>query len=302
MTALDKVSNLLQSTTERVIFYSCLSQPMTIPEIAKSWGYRSAAYFYHSNSRELLKRLIKSRLIFTKRIGKGREQLLANYDILFEESDIASFFERVNTDIETELIQEEYPEISEGQLSDSFFREYCLDKKPELTLRAQKISFGQQTISHLIPLWQDNLFKRVFLGVKSLTEAFHRSDLPGNPRKLLFGITSALTAELFELEKGRAFLEPPFTYLFVDFDVSDTLPAILEQLDLAANPKDKAARIEFESFVSKFQNVYDALKEKILAYAEVEEVGSYHIRRFASLMKLDAVLKTGREQERGTKL
>lgn len=299
---MNKVSDLLRSTTERVIYYSCLSQPMTIPEIAKSWGYRSAAYFYHSNSRELLKELIKSSLIFTEKIGKGREQLLANYDILFEESDMASFFEKVNIEIETELIQEEYPEISEGQLSDSFFREYCLNKKPELKLRAQKIRFDQQTIRHLILLWQDNLFRRVFLGLKSLTEAFHRSDLPRDPRKLLFGITSAITAELFELEKGRVFLEPPFTYLFVDFDISDTLPAILERLDLVANPKDKAARIEFESFVSKFEDVYDALKKKILAYAEVEEVGSYHIRRFASLMNLDTVLKTGRGQERGIKL
>lgn len=299
---MNRVPDLLQGTTERVIYYSCLSQPMTIPEIAKSWGYRSAAYFYHSNSRELLKELIKSSLIFSEKIGKGREQLLANYDVLFEESDMASFFEKVNIDIETELIQEEYPEISEGQLIDSFFREYCLKRKPELKLRAQKIRFDQQMIKHLILLWQDNLFRQVFLGVKSLTEAFHRSDLPGDPRKILFGITSAITAELFELEKGRAFLEPPFTYLFVDFNISDTLPAILEQLDLTANLKDEAARIEFESFVSKFEDVYDELKKKILAYADVEEVGSYHIRRFASLMKLDTVLKTVRGQERGTKL
>jgi len=267
---------------------------MTIPEMAKSWGYRSAAYFYHSNSRELLKELKKSYLIFTERIGKGREQLLANYDILFEESDMASFFEKVNIGIETELIQEEYPELSEGKLTDSFFREYCLNRKPELKLRAQKIRFDQQTIRHLILLWQDNLFRQVFLGVKSLTEAFHRSDLPQDPCELLFAITSAITAGLFELEKGRAFLEPPFIYLFVDFNTSDTLPAILQQLDLAANPKDEASRIEFESFVSKFEDVYDEMKKKMLAYAEMEEVGSYHIRRFASLMNLNTVLKTVR--------
>lgn len=290
---MDKVSKLLQSTTERVIYYSCLSEPRTIPEIAKSWGYRSATYFYQSNSRELLKEMVNSRLIFTEEIGKGREQLFANYDVIFAEPDLSSFFEKVNTNIDIELIQEEYPEISEGQLSDSFFREYCLNRKPELRLRAQKIRFDQQTIKHLILLWQHKLFQRIFLTLESLTNAFHRSALPKDPRELLFGITSALSEKIFELETGRVLLEPPFIYLFVDFDINDTLPAVLDRLDQVSNPQDKEARIVFESFVPLFKNVYDSLKRKILAYGEVEEVGSYHIRRFASIMNLNTVIKTG---------
>jgi len=42
---------------------------------------QSAAYFYQSNSRKLLKEVADSELILVKEIGKGREQLSADYDI-----------------------------------------------------------------------------------------------------------------------------------------------------------------------------------------------------------------------------
>jgi len=282
---MEKHSQLLQNTTARVIYYSCLSDYKTIPEVAKLWGYRSAAYFYHSNSRELLNRMVTAQLVVPRGIGKGREEFYANYNMILDEPDLTNFLKKVNEKTEIELIQEEYPEIAYGQLSDPLFREYCLNRKRELKERTAKILFDQQAIECLAKLWEHPLYKRVFTTGESLSKAFHRTRLPADPRELVFGITVSLCEKLFELERGL-FTTPPFVYLFVDFDIEDMLPTILNQLDLAANPSNKDERNEFNSFIQEFKKAYEALRKRMSIYEQVEDVGSYHIRRFASLVRL----------------
>jgi len=236
--------------------------------------------------------MIELKLIFPKETAKG-EQLSSNYDIILTESSIAAFFKRLNTQIDIELIEEEYPEIAEGQLDDPFFREYCLNKKPELKSRAQEIRFEQQTIDSLTKLWKHDLFRQVFLPIEALTKAYDRGELPKDPLDLLFGMTSAICEKIFELQEGKVFIEPPFVYLFVNFDINDTLPAILSELDKVANPKDNKARANFRSLIDRFAEVYDLTKEKILAYGKLEDVGSYHIRRLASFLNIDFRIKEG---------
>jgi len=287
--------DLLQNTTARVIYYSCLSASRTIPEVSKFWGYRSAAYFYQSNSRELLKGMMNAGLIISQEIGKGREQLSANYEVAFQEADICSFFNTVNTGTEIQLVMEEHPEIGEGQLDDPTFREYCLNREPELKKRAARMRFDKQATDCLTEFWKHSLFKQVFLPVESLSKAFHRTELPGDPKELVFEITCALCEKIFEWEKGKAFLIPPFMNLFLTFDVNEMLPPILDQLDLVSNPRKTETRNKFNSLTTLFTHVYEILKKRIGAYEEMEDISSYHIRRFVSLIDLEGHLHSREE-------
>lgn len=280
------VYELLQNTTARVLYFSCLSAPRTIPEIAKFWGYKSAAYFYQSNSRSLLRKMVDSTLIMSRETGKGREQLSSNLEIVLEKSGLSSFFSNVNTNTEIKLVMEQHPEIREGQLSDPSFREYCLSREPEINQRARRLRFDGDAVRDMENLWTQKSFSKLFIPIEALSKALDRYFLPGDPKELLFEVTCALCEEMFEWEKGKVILIPPFMNLFLTFDITEMLPAILDKLDAAANPLNSDARKEFHSVATSFVRVYETLMRRIAAYEEIEDIRSYHIRRFLSLIGL----------------
>lgn len=230
--------------------------------------------------------MLDSGLIMSEETGKGREQLSSNLEIGLEKSSLSSFFDYVNMKIEIELIVEQHPEISEGQLSDSTFREYCLSREPEIKQRARRMHFDNNAIRDLVNLWTHKLFCKLFIPIEALSKAFDRSFLPGDPKELLFEVTCALCEEVFEWEKGKVILVPPFMNLFLNFDINDMLPSILDNLDVAANPRNPDARKEFDSLATLFVSTYETLRRRIAAYEEIEEISSYHIRRFVSLIDL----------------
>jgi hypothetical protein len=228
-----------------------------------------------------------SGLIISQEIGKGREQLSSSYEFALRESDLSSFFSNVDTNVEIRLVQEQHPEIGEGQLSDNTFREYCLNREPELKQRANRMRFDGGAVKDLVNLWKHPLFSQVFMPIEALSKAFYKSLLPADPKELLFEITCALCEETFEWEKGKLFLVPPFMSLFLTFDINEMLPGILDKLDAVANPRNAETRKEFDSLKVSFAIAYETLKKRIAAYEEIEEISSYHIRRFVSLIDLE---------------
>lgn len=276
----------LKNTTASVIYYSCLAESKTIPEIAKAWGYKSPAYFYQSRARSVFDELRSKGLIKTEAIGKGREQVVSDYDLLLQLM-TTSFFDGVNNRIISELIIEDYNyEITETQLLDPIFREYCLNRKPELKKRCEEIRFSGEQAKILIRLWKNPLFRQIFLSMNCLTAAFDRYELPEDPRELLFGLTTTLCEDIYEFREGKAVSRPPFVYVFFYINTNDFLPRVLDRSDSIANPLNVQRRAKFDVLVAQFKEVYDIVRSKIKVYEEAEEIGSYHISRFVHLMDM----------------
>ena len=273
---------ILKRSTARVLYYSCLAEPKTIPEITRAWNYKSTAYFYQKPVKEILDLLLKHRLIEILETSRGGGRIQSRYDMFIEGKELINFFDEVNLKIECELIVDEYDfEISFSQLQDKLFREFCLRRKPKLRKKIEIIKFSTDEAKTLSELWKNPMFSKIFLNINCITIIFNRYNLPEDPRFLLLGLTSALCHSIYEYEKQELFASPPFIYLFFPHDIEDILPSVLNNIEIElSSSNDKFVRKLFKTFWT----VYDIIKRKIAVYNEVEEISSYHIRRFKNIM------------------
>lgn len=271
------MSNLFEPMKDlraRVIYYSSITEPKNILQITKLWDYKTAAYFYQDRSKEIIKEMVLANLILVK--GSSYK---SNYDLIFKEEMIKNFFKKINNEIENDVIIEKYDyEITETQLSDPLFKEFCLDKKPDLNKILNEIRISDEEAGTFLSLWRTNLFKNIFLSAEIIKKLIdNRKNLPVNPLNLLFDLTLELCESIYFFYEGgeRSFPNPSKLWI----NVNEVLPLLVDKL--------KSFNIEeLSDLKEKFGKVYEIMKNKFAVYEERSEISSYHTVQFSKIMGL----------------
>lgn len=267
-------SELLNNITARAIFYSCISEGKTIPEIAKTWGYRTSTYFYQKSQRDLINKMLKANLI-SKTESKGQEIYFSNYDAIVTRENLDRFFLKTNAKIENEAIVEEFDyEVSEAQLEDALFKEFCLSKKPNLKSRLEKIRFKVEETFSFHRLWNNDVFKKTFLSVSCLSKTLQREQLFTEPLELLHSITINVCYDIYEVKEKTnvSYLFSPYRYI--------PPQAVLSCLLKMTKEFDEQT---LWTFVESFQQVYTLMEKKLRAES-AEEAGSYYTKKFIKFL------------------
>ena len=272
--------DVFEDLRARVIYYSCLAEPKNILEISKLWNYKTSTYFYQKRSKEIIREMEAKKLIST--IKGARFE--SNYDLLLDQNNLLKFFEKTNYLISNQIIIEKYDwEVTESQLEDPLFREFCLEKKPKLKGILAKIKLTYEDIESFFSLWKTAFFRNTFLSndcIKKLVE--DRQRLPRNPREFLFSMTIEFCEKIysFKKEKNREFaiFESPNPYLWLDID--EMLPLVVNKLESVSPNLSK----EFGTFNQSFQNVYKNMVKKFELLEDTSEVSTYHIARLVKMI------------------
>jgi hypothetical protein len=261
--------DLLENNTAKVIFYSCLSEPRGIPEIARIWSYRTSTYFYQEKARELLDQMEKKKLIAIKRAeGTKLELITSNYELIFSKKDIDAFFAATQKQLVTDLVKYEYgDELTPEQLQDNMYIQFCLEKKPYLKKAAEPITFTQSEIEAFVSLWRTPLFRESFLSTDLLThlrtiKEDARLFLPQNPRELLYSLTTTLCEDLYcpEEEVNLCWsLVPPSYYQPLN---DDDLIQFLDSKLMGVKSRLMHRSEEFEIFKRSIQKVCKVVADK----------------------------------------
>lgn len=276
---------LLENTTGRVIYYSCIAEPKTIPEIADLWGYKTSTYFYQKTTKKLIESMENEGLIsFIKGRGGG---ISSNYDLVINKEGTISFFKRLNDEVSAELILSVYDwEIEREQLENQMFREYCIDKKEGLRDRVRKIMFGEKDIEHFISLWKDDLFKNIFLSADFIKTLFNeRRNLPQDPREFLYGLTLSvcedISADEYEDEDFSINLNP-YRVIYLDDESYRVLNSKIEPMSsLWRSPKQ---RLKLSRITTRIEDITKILVQKLEAYPEEMEGERPQLRKFIQKM------------------
>lgn len=271
--------DILEDLRARVIFYSCLAEPKNILEISELWNYKTSTYFYQKRSKEIIKEMEANKLISA--IKGARFE--SNYGLLLEQNGVTNFFAKTNHAISNQIVIEKYEwEVTENQLEDPLFREFCLEKKPELKDILNKVRITEKDIESFLSLWKTHLFRKIFLStgpVRKLVE--DRQQLPTNPREFLFSITTALCERIYSFKKESihefTIFEFPNPYLWLEID--DVLPLVLNKLESASSDSSK----ELKAFNQSLQQVYRNMVKKFKLFEGRSEVRTYHIARFVKM-------------------
>lgn len=278
MSKYDEKLTLLEDLRARVIYYSCIAEPKNIVEISELWDYKTSTYFYQTKSKEVTQEMVSKKLV--SMLKGGRFQ--SNYNLLLEKKEATEFFERTNNRISNEIIIEKYDwEVTEGQLEDPLFKEFCIEKKPELKKILDETKIVGKEIEKFLSLWKASLFKKIFLSADCIKKLVgDRRQLPENPRDLLFDITVDTCESIYYYkEEGRTFFADPF--LSLGLETNEVYPLILAKLKSAMY-----ARGQFLILSKRLKEVYEVMKNKIATYQGRSEVGSYHIAKIVEMMGL----------------
>lgn len=266
-------TSLLQDNRARIIFYSCMAEPKTIMQISKNWGYQSVTYLYQKNTIEEMSRNNLIRLI-TK---DGQRSIESNYDVIFEKERLDTFFKKLNEDIETETIVKEYDyDISEAQLEDKLFREFCIQKKENLQRKINGIRFDEKDRGLLVHLWENLVFRKVFLDLEILSKLVRRDELPRNPVSLLFDVTYNVFERIYSCVKQ---IEYPETFYSPDlyFRIEDVIFPLIETLS-------ELNKHEMATLTNCFRKAYNAVEKKSMTYEPPSELRLYHMKRLVELL------------------
>lgn len=272
--------DILADLRARVIYYSCLAEPKNILEISKLWNYRTATYFYQKRSKEIIKEMEEKKLIST--IKGARFE--SNYDLLLKQNEVMKFFERTNLMISNQIIIEKYDwEVTETQLEDPLFREFCLEKKPKLKEILDKAKMTKKDTDSFLSLWKTHLFKKVFFSTDCIKRLIkNRQQLPQNPREFLFSLTTELCENVYSFKKESVdeyvIFEFPNPYLWLNVD--EILPLVTNKLE--SPPFDSSQELKILNL--RFQDVYRNMVKKFELFEERSEISTYHIARFAKIV------------------
>ena len=69
-----QITEHLESTIGKVVFYSGLYEPISVNRIVKIWKYVDNSFFFHKKQVEILKKLSASNLV--EKTEKGYEEIL----------------------------------------------------------------------------------------------------------------------------------------------------------------------------------------------------------------------------------
>jgi len=279
MSNYERLLDSLEDLRARVIYYSCIAEPKNILEIAKIWDYKTATYFYQKTSKKIIEEMIAKKIVFP--IKGARFE--SNYELLVNRDVAQNFFENTNKEISNEIIVEKYDfEVSESQLEDSLFKEFCLEKKPELKPIIKAMEINEKEIDIFLSLWKDLLFRKVFLStdcIKRLIE--DRQRLPQDPTELLFSMTVGICESVYFFKEGG---HPDFPDPYLWLDIDEIFPLIIERLQsVALTPQTSK---EIKPLAQNFRNVYEIMKKKFMIYQGRSEITSFHIAKFVEAMNL----------------
>lgn len=276
MIEFEKTFAPLRDTRARVIYYSCIAEPKNILEIAKIWGYKTSTYFYQKRSKEIIAEMEANKIVS---VIKGA-RFQSNYDLVLEEKGIRRFFEKTNNEISSEIIIEKYDyEILDSQLEDPLFREFCLEKKPELKQIIKEIKITDAEIGSFLSLWKDLQFRKIFLSTDCLSKVVgDRRRLPEDPRELLFSMTASICESIHLFKDGGM---PGFPQPYLWIDANEIFPLIVSKLE-SIRTGWLSAQLETQS--RSFQNVYAIMRNKFMVYEGRSEVSSYHVAKFVDIM------------------
>jgi len=274
----DKLA-LFEDARARVIFYSCIAEPKNILEISRLWDYKTSTYFYQARSKKVIDSMVSKELISI--IPGSRYK--SSYDFLLKKRIVNEYFERINNEISNEIIIERYDyEVTEGQLEDRLFKEFCIEKKPELSDILNETKIVGEEIGMFISLWETPIFRTAFLSADCIKMYVgHRSQLPENPIELLFSLTANACERLYHYKEGGSpSFENPFIRIWSE--INEVFPLILTKLE---SSKSKSPN-QFKADARHFKNVYNIIRQKIAIYEGRSEISSYHIAKIADMLGL----------------
>jgi len=279
MSEYNEEMDLLKDLRARVIYYSCIAEPKNILEIARLWDYKTSTYFYQTKSKEVITEMLSRNLVSA---FKGA-RFQSNYNLFLEKKGAIRFFERANNIISNEIIIEKYDyEITEGQLADPLFKEFCIERKPELKEMLDGTKIIGKEIENFLSLWESSLFREIFLSADLIKKLVgNRQLLPENPRDLLFGITMNMCESIYYFKEGG---RPSFTdpYLWLGLEIREVFPLVLTNLKSALSNSTE----ELKTFVQCFRGVYKIMKNKFAIYQGRSEVGAYHVAKIVEILQL----------------
>lgn len=277
MSKYDEELALFEDTRARVIYYSCIAEPKNILEISELWDYKTPTYFYQAKSKEVINEMKSKKLISTLKGARFQ----SNYDFLLEKKNINKFFEKTNNEISNAVIIEKYDyEITEGQLEDPLFKEFCIEKKPELKEVLNGIKIDSKETESFLSLWRAPLFKTVFLLGDCIKRLMgDRRDLPQNPQELLYSMMIKLCESTYFFKEGGT---PDFPDPYLWLNIDEIFPLILPKLESAKSKLPEESKI----LNQRFKDVYEIMKNKFAIYEGRSEIGSYHLAKFVEIIEL----------------
>jgi hypothetical protein len=272
--------DILGDIRARVIYYSCLAEPRNILEISNAWNYKTSTYFYQKRSKAIIEIMEEKKLISAIK-GAHFE---TNYDLLLEQNQTMNFFEKTNLAISNQIITERFEwEVTETQLEDPLFREFCLEKKPELKEILEKARMTKKDIGDFLSLWKTHLFRKTFLTTDSLNRLIEdRQHLPQNPREFLFSVTTELCENIysFKKESAREFAIFEFPNPYSWYDIDEILPLLVKKLEASTSSSSE----ELETFRQKFQSVYKSMSKKFKLFEDTSEISTYHMAKLVKII------------------
>jgi len=263
----------LRNNRARIIFYSGMGEPRAISDMSKNWGYKSVTYLYQKN---IVEKMIENNLIEAV-TRNGQRYFRSNYDLIFDVKSLDQFFAELNEDIEIETIVKEYNyDISEFQLEDKLFREFCIEKKKNLKNKIEKIRFNEQDKELLVNLWRNRVFRKVFLSLEVLSKLVRRDDLTESPVRFLFDFTYRIFEEIYSYLRQ---IEYPETFYSSDMYIrlEDVIVPLIETLN-------KLDRSEIESLTEYFGPAYKGIDQKFMMYEPPSEVRFYHMKKLVEIL------------------
>lgn len=270
---------MLEDLRARVIYYSCLAEPKNILEISKLWDYKTSTYFYQEQTKKIIKEAVSMKLI---EMVEG-SCFKSNYTLLLDKKGAVEFFKKENDKVSKEIIVEKYDyEVTETQLDDRLFKEFCIEKKPELKPILDSIAISNEEINSLIELWKAPLFRTVFLSTDVLKKLIDdRQKLPEDPRELLFSITIETCERFYDYLEGGSEFDDPYNTDW-SFSIDEVMPLIFNMLKASDEKHPQESKILFE----QLKTVYLVMKEKFAIYRGRSEVSAYHVAKIVEMIGL----------------
>jgi len=279
MSQYNNMMPVLADLRARVIYYSCIAEPKNILEISKLWDYKTSTYFYQEQSRKVIDEMASKNIV---KIIEG-SCFRSNYDLLLDKKGALEFFERMNRKTSNEIIIEKYDyQVTEGQLEDGLFREFCIEKKPGLKAMLDAIAIVGEEIDSFLSLWETPPFRRIFLSADVIRKLIgDRQDLPQDPRELLFILTTDICERFYDYKEGGSEFSTPY-HPNLWLSVDEVLPLIFTLLKSA---KDNSPA-ESKMLHQRLREVYQIMKEKFAIYRGRSEISAYHVAKMVEMIGL----------------
>ena len=275
----EAIYDMLENTTVKVIYHSCLAEPKTLSDVASIWDYQSPNYFYQKNQRKLIGEMSELGLISYSLSHRG--DIISNIDIMFEEYNVKSFFNEINVQITNNIIDNKYEnKFSDQVLNDITFLQYLISKEEGLKELLSKTMFNESDIGTMMDLFKNDVFRMIFLDAFFIKSIFNkRENLPNNLLNFLYDLLITLCDDYNSIiyERGEDFVDEgeignvvsfmplSYNYLFLD---NENYHYLYENYN-----KKKYDDDDYDNMLNNLNKLYNILKRKaeVLFEEEIEE-------------------------------